>query len=52
MTDEELIIVTGGASRLSGTFINAITKAVGLVLDIGRAVGSAIRSLTSGKKCS
>ncbi len=47
--NSELTTITGG-SLLNGTFINAVTKMVSTVLDIGRAVGSAIRRLTSGGK--
>ena len=49
ITNEELYEITGGG--VSGTLINAVVKAVTLIIDLGRAVGSAIRSAQTGIKC-
>lgn len=46
---EELLLVVGGG--ISGTLINSVVKAATFILDLGRAVGSAIRNATSGIKC-
>lgn len=52
MTNKELYSIVGGASTLSGTFINSVTKLITTILDIGRTVGSSIRYAIFGKKCS
>lgn len=46
----ELDKVTGGS--IASPLINAITKAVTSIYDLGRETGSAIRRLVSGKYCS
>lgn len=49
--EEELTNITGGATSISGTLINAICKLVNTLLDLGRTVGSAIRTAQTGRKC-
>lgn len=49
--DIELMAITGGASTVSGTLINAICKLVNTLLELGRTVGSAIRTAQTGRKC-
>lgn len=49
ISENELTTITGGG--ISGTFINSIIKAASLILELGRAVGSAIRNATSGVRC-
>ena len=46
---EELLKVTGGA--LTATLINAISKGLTTISDLGRSLGSAIRRIVSGKIC-
>lgn len=41
--------ITGGG--VSGTLISAVIKAATLLVDLGRAVGSAIRTAQTGYKC-
>lgn len=47
--NNELMLITGGG--ISGTLINSVVKLTTLIVDLGRAVGSAIRNATSGMKC-
>lgn len=49
--DEELMTLTGGATSISGTFINSICKLVNILLELGRTVGSAIRNAQTGRRC-
>lgn len=48
-SNEELTLIVGGG--ISGTLINSVVKAATFILELGRAVGSAIRNATSGIKC-
>ena len=43
LEDHDLILVSGGA--INGTLINAFARLLDLVIDIGRMLGSSIRSL-------
>jgi len=52
MRKEELVLVVGGASSLSGTVLNAVIRAVNVAFEIGRALGSAIRRIKTGQTCS
>lgn len=53
MTKEELITTTGGAtSGISATFLNALSRGIEACYNLGRACGTALRMLISGKKCS
>ena len=47
--NNELVNIVGGG--ISGTLINSIVKAASFLLELGRAVGSAIRSAQTGVKC-
>ena len=48
---KEQMITIGGASKLSGTFINSITKALSFLFDLGKTIGSAIRYKKSNISC-
>ncbi len=48
---EELDQVIGGALQINNSFINSVCKVVGVMMDLGRAFGSAIRYGVSRKKC-
>lgn len=50
LSKNELIYVTGGG--ISSSMINSITKLITTLMDLGRAIGSALRYAKSGKKCS
>ena len=47
--NNELVNIVGGG--ISGTLINSIVKAASFLLELGRAVGSEIRSAQTGMKC-
>ncbi|MCX4248352.1 MAG: hypothetical protein OSJ65_01150 [Bacilli bacterium] len=47
--DKELEEIIGGG--ISGTLINSVVKAATFILELGRAVGTAIRSARTGIKC-
>lgn len=51
MSKEELINTVGGASKLNATMINAISRGITSLYDLGRALGTAIRMTISGKRC-
>ena len=51
MTDEELYQVTGGAS-ISGSMLNAISRGVETIYNLGRAFGTAINMIIKGRRCS
>lgn len=54
MTNKELINVRGGATSTytSAAFINAIARGIGVLYDLGKSVGSTLKIIISGKKCS
>ena len=43
LKDNDLILVVGGA--INGTLINAFARLLDLVIDVGRMLGSSLRSL-------
>lgn len=45
----EMEKITGGA--ITSAWLNAISKAVGVVYELGRQTGSAIRRLINGNYC-
>lgn len=49
--DKELTFIMGGATQISGTLLNSISKLITTLFDLGRSIGSAIRYKTSGYKC-
>jgi hypothetical protein len=51
LSKEELIQIVGGAS-ISGTLINSFVRAINAAMDVGRSLGSAIRRVIAGTKCS
>ncbi len=51
LSKEELALVNGGFS-VTGTFINSISKAATLLMDAGRALGSALRRYFNKSYCS
>lgn len=48
---EELLNISGGAS-LSASWLNAVSRAVTTLMDLGRSLGTSIRRSISGKICS
>ncbi len=49
INNEEMINVSGGA--ISGSMLNAISRGLSTLLDLGRSLGTAIRMIYSGKRC-
>lgn len=50
LNNHELNEINGGIN-LSGALLNYATKAINAILDLGRALGSAIRRMRSGSLC-
>ena len=48
--NNELIFVVGGF-KWNGTIINALTKVVNSVVDVGRYIGSALRRIKTNNYC-
>lgn len=46
---EEMLDIKGGG--ITSTIINAATRLISQVLDLGKTVGSAIRRISTGKLC-
>ena len=49
MSNEELMLVKGGG--LTGTILNALSRAVTTIFELGQAFGSSLRRAISGKSC-
>lgn len=49
---EELLSISGGANWFSASFLNAVSRAVNTLLDLGRSLGTSIRRSISGQICS
>jgi len=47
---EDMMFIVGGA--VTPTWINAISKAINTLYELGRQTGSAVRRLVNGKICS
>lgn len=52
LKNKELLYIEGGASWFTASFLNAASRALSTLLDIGRSLGSAIRRTISGSVCS
>lgn len=50
LENSELIKVVGGAS-ISGTVVNAISRMIEQIMDVGRSLGTAIRMIYSHRSC-
>lgn len=51
LDQKELLMITGGATSVSGTLLNAVAKLISTVLDIGRVIGSAFSMVKNRTKC-
>lgn len=47
----ELYTIIGGKLSLSATLINAFSRGVNTILDLGRTLGTSVRMLVSGRRC-
>jgi len=52
LNKEELLNINGGASWLTASFLNAISRAANTLLEMGRSLGTSIRRTISGNVCS
>ena len=52
LNNNELMNVEGGASYLTASFLNAASRALSTIMDIGRSLGTSIRRMFSGSYCS
>lgn len=50
LDNQELLSINGGLT-ISGTLINSLVKGISVILDLGRALGTAIRRVTSSTLC-
>lgn len=50
LNKEELLNISGGG--ISASLLNAISRAVSTLMDLGRSLGTSIRRSISGKVCS
>ena len=50
LNKEELLDISGGATW-SASLLNAVSRAVTTLVDLGRSLGTAIRRGISGKVC-
>lgn len=50
LSKKELLIIKGGA-KISGAIINAAVRVIGVILEVGRSLGSAIRRGIARKAC-
>lgn len=41
--EKDLVLIVGGASDISSTLINALSRGISLALEIGRTLGTIIR---------
>ncbi|MDO4963267.1 MAG: bacteriocin [bacterium] len=48
----ELMNIEGGASFITASFLNAASRAISTIMDIGRSLGSSIRRAINGSYCS
>ncbi len=51
LKQEELLNIYGGATKISGTFINSIARLGKVVYNVGQALGSSIRRIKTNKYC-
>ena len=51
LQDCELYTIIGGRINFSAALINAFSRGVNTILDLGRTLGTSIRMIASGKRC-
>ena len=51
LNNQELMNVEGGAG-LTASFLNAISRTISTLMEVGRNLGSALRRTISGNTCS
>lgn len=51
LTNKELLNIDGGASWFTASFLNAASRALSTLMDLGRSLGTAIRRAINGSVC-
>ena len=51
LKNSDLIKVQGGAFSLNAAFLNAASRAVSTILELGRTIGTSIRMAITRKTC-
>lgn len=51
INNSELILISGGAFSWSASMLNAISRGIETVFNIGRSIGTSIRMIFSRKVC-
>lgn len=51
MSNEELYLIYAGATKMSGTLLNSVSKLINTLLDFGRVIGTSIRRLIDKNYC-
>ena len=51
LDSKELLNIDGGANWLSASFLNAASRALSTLYDLGRSLGTAIRRTINGSVC-
>ena len=51
LNNKELLKIDGGASWFSASFLNAASRALSTLMDLGRSLGTAIRRVINGSIC-
>ena len=51
LNKEELLNVNGGASLLTASFLNAASRIISTILELGRSLGTSIIRSTTGRYC-
>lgn len=51
LSTKELLNIDGGASWFSASFLNAASRALSTLIELGRSVGTAIRRTINGSIC-
>lgn len=51
LDNKELLNIDGGASWFSASFLNAASRALSTLFDLGRSLGTSIRRAINGSIC-
>lgn len=51
LSKQEMLNVSGGANWFSASFLNALSRAVTTLMDLGKSLGTSIRRTINGTVC-
>jgi len=51
LNNNELADISGGAIRITAALINATSRVVSVILDLGRSLGTSVRMIVSRMHC-